>query len=128
MVQLMPLHLKTPSSFALFKSRLVLPFWYRLSQVVPEKRQLNGCNSSSSGMHHLTVFKMAVIHHLGMLKLKFLNYWSGKDRSYCDFCDFQDGSRHRLGFSKIPKFNGLSAYWPLTPDRYRAARDICMLE
>jgi len=49
MVQLMPLHLKTPSSFALFKSRLVLPFCYQLSQVVPEKRQLNGCNSSSSG-------------------------------------------------------------------------------
>ena len=25
------------------KSRLVLPFWYRLTRVVPEKRQLNGC-------------------------------------------------------------------------------------
>jgi len=31
-VQLMPLHPKTPSSLALFKSRLVLPFWYRLTQ------------------------------------------------------------------------------------------------
>jgi len=29
-VQLMPLHSKTPSSLASFKSRLVLPFWYRL--------------------------------------------------------------------------------------------------
>jgi len=27
MVQLMPLHPKTPSSLASFKSRLVLPFW-----------------------------------------------------------------------------------------------------
>jgi len=48
MVQLMPLHPKTPSSLASFKSRLVLPFWYRLTQVVLEKRQLNGCSSSSS--------------------------------------------------------------------------------
>jgi len=42
MVQLMPLHPQTPSSLASFKSRLVLPFWYRLSQVVLEKRPLNG--------------------------------------------------------------------------------------
>ena len=43
MVQLMLLHPKTPSSLASFKSRLVLPFWYRLTPVVLEKRQLNGC-------------------------------------------------------------------------------------
>jgi len=42
MVQLMPLHPKTPSSLASFKCRLVLPFWYRLTQVVLEKRPLNG--------------------------------------------------------------------------------------
>ena len=30
-------------SLALVKSRLVLPFWYRLTRVVPDKRQLNGC-------------------------------------------------------------------------------------
>ena len=35
---------KTPSSLAPFKSRLVLPFWYRLTQVVLEKRPLNGCS------------------------------------------------------------------------------------
>ena len=40
MVQLMPLHPKTPSSLASFKFRLVLPFWYRLTQVVVlEKRE-----------------------------------------------------------------------------------------
>ena len=33
------------ASLALFKSRLVLPFWYRLTQVVLEKSLLNGCNS-----------------------------------------------------------------------------------
>jgi len=48
MVQLMPL--PSPSSLASFKSRLVIPFWYRLSQVVLEKRPLNGCSSSSSSL------------------------------------------------------------------------------
>jgi len=42
MVQLMPLPSQTPSSLVPFKSRLVLPFWYRLTQVVLEKRPLNG--------------------------------------------------------------------------------------
>ena len=37
MAQLMPL------SLASVKSRLVLPFWYRLTWVVPEKEPLNGC-------------------------------------------------------------------------------------
>ena len=41
-------HPKTPSSLASFKSRLVLPFRYRLTQVVLEKRPLNRCSSSSS--------------------------------------------------------------------------------
>ena len=43
MVQPMPLHPKTPPSVASFKSGLVLPFWYRLIQVVPGKKPLNGC-------------------------------------------------------------------------------------
>ena len=51
MVQLMPLHPKTPSSLASFKSRLVLPFWYWLTQVVLEKRSLNGCSSNSSSSY-----------------------------------------------------------------------------
>jgi len=54
-------HPQTPSSLASFKSRLVLPFWYRLTRVVVEKMPLNGCRSSSSScwlnewlqtMHH----------------------------------------------------------------------------
>ena len=40
MAQLMPLPL-TVSCFS--KSRLVLPFWYRLTRVVPNKGPLNGC-------------------------------------------------------------------------------------
>ena len=49
MVQLMPLHLKIPSSIASFKSGLVLPFWYWITQVVVvlEKMPLNGCSNSS---------------------------------------------------------------------------------
>ena len=44
MVQLMPVHPKTPPSLASFKSRLVLPFWCWLTQVVLEKRLLSGCS------------------------------------------------------------------------------------
>ena len=35
-------------SLAPVKSRLVLPFWYRLTKVVLEKRPFNGCSSSSN--------------------------------------------------------------------------------
>ena len=41
-------HPKTPSSFASYKSRLVLPFWYWLIQVVLEKRPLNGCSNGGN--------------------------------------------------------------------------------
>ena len=39
---------KTPSSLASFKSRLVLPFWYRLAKVVLDIRPLNRFSSSLS--------------------------------------------------------------------------------
>jgi len=41
-------HPKTPSALASFKSRLVLPFWYWLTQDVLQKRTLNRCSSRSS--------------------------------------------------------------------------------
>ena len=45
MVQLMPLPSQNHISLASFQSRLVLPFWYQLTQVVLENRPLNECNS-----------------------------------------------------------------------------------
>jgi len=56
-VQLMLLHLQTPSSLASFKFRLVSPFWYRLTQVVLEKRPLNG--RSSSSVVYISLFHFA---------------------------------------------------------------------
>ena len=49
MAQMMPLLPQNPiiSLMASIKSRLVLTFWYWLTQVVLEKRPLNGSNSSS---------------------------------------------------------------------------------
>ena len=48
-VQLMPLPSQNPpSSLALLKSRLFLPSWYRLTNVVLVQRPLDGCSSSSS--------------------------------------------------------------------------------
>ena len=40
---------KPQSSLASFKSRLVLPFWYWRTQVVLEKRPLNGCSGGGGG-------------------------------------------------------------------------------
>jgi len=44
-------HPRTPSSLASFKSRLVLPLWYRRTQVVLEKRPLNRCSGSWCMFH-----------------------------------------------------------------------------
>jgi len=52
---------QTPSSLASIKSRLVLHFWYRLTQVVLENRLLNGCNSSSTVTFANTVFAVNII-------------------------------------------------------------------
>ena len=59
-VQLMPLHLKTPSSLASFKSGPVLPGWYQLIQVLLEKRPLNGCGvvvmaSEDDALSHMCI-------------------------------------------------------------------------
>jgi len=54
MVQLTPHHRKTPSSLASFKSRMDLPFWYRLTQVVLENWPLDGRSSYYYQSHATT--------------------------------------------------------------------------
>ena len=71
MVQLMPVHLKTPSSLASFKSRLVLPFLYRVTQVVLEKRPLNGC--SSCGISSSTSSRSSSSSTVGMVWYRVVN-------------------------------------------------------
>jgi len=42
-------------SLAPVKSRLVLPFWYRLTPVVLEKKPLNGCSCNGFKTHELFI-------------------------------------------------------------------------
>ena len=67
MVQLIPLHAKTTSSLASYKSRLILPFWYQL---------LNGCNSSSSYFIHDKIALAGSTHWKDAViaTVKLLNY------------------------------------------------------
>ena len=57
MFQLMPL---TVSCFS--KTRLVLPFWYRLTWVVPEKWPLNGCVCVSVQEKYASSLQQPVAH------------------------------------------------------------------
>jgi len=65
MAQLMPLPL-TVSCFS--KIQIELPFWYRLSWVVPEKGPLNGrvCVSATKAAHNF----MFSVHQLVRHKLR----------------------------------------------------------
>ena len=73
-VQLISLHTKTLSSLASFKSRLVLPFYYWLSQVVLEQRPLNGCCSCSNqrviNLEWLFAGTKRVVCHTSLLAAK----------------------------------------------------------
>ena len=46
-------HPKTPTSLASFKSTLVLPSWYRLTQVILEKRPKNRCSTVVVVVHFI---------------------------------------------------------------------------
>ena len=50
-------------SLASVKSRLVLPFWYRLTRVVPEKGPLNGCVPTFSLNGHFQAAMDPIITH-----------------------------------------------------------------
>jgi len=80
----------THLSLASVKSRLVLPFWYRLTRVVPEKGQLNGCvcacvntnwkNSralnAAWALHIQTLSKLCNLIQVPFLAFVFLLYFS----------------------------------------------------
>jgi len=48
-------------SLASVQSRLVLPFWYRLTWVVPDKEPLNGCVCMLSVWHLLLLFFLCIV-------------------------------------------------------------------
>jgi len=81
MVQLMPLHPNTPSSLALFKSRLVLSFWYRLTQVVLEKWPLNGWSSvleAAQSRYQIHYTRSASFAHVIKMVNIYLNHHKDK--------------------------------------------------
>jgi len=66
MVQPMPLHPRTLSSLASFKSRLVLPFWYWFTQVVLEKSVKWVCKWQKNTVSYSYVWskqQASLIHH-----------------------------------------------------------------
>ena len=60
-------------SLAAVKSRLVLPFWYRLIRVVPEKGLLNGCLSTIS-IYCLLVYIVCFSTYFFHLFLPYLSF------------------------------------------------------
>jgi len=54
----------TPASLASLKSRMVWPFWCRLTEIVPEKRPLNGCLLSS---YHCLLFYLIILFYCFIL-------------------------------------------------------------
>ena len=77
MVQLMPLHPKTASSIAPFKSRLVLPFWYRLTQVFLEKSPLNGYISEEidASVRCVNHYALYLVYNVIINKNKYSAIW-----------------------------------------------------
>jgi len=86
-------HPKTTSSLASFKSRLVLPFWYCLTQVVLEKGLLNGCSVVISNMYcyvDSATWKLSAVETCCSYPLRFFgNFsncrWEGTLNNSCTF-------------------------------------------
>jgi len=79
-------HPKAPSSLASLMSRLVLPFWYWLTQVVLEKRPLNSC-SSSTDLTPFAVFILRVPYKIERTNLlvRELVDWKGTRAAFSSF-------------------------------------------
>jgi len=89
MAQLMPLPLTVP---CFSKSRLVLPFWYRPTWVVPEKGPLNGCVYVSF-WEHIKIASRIVSYRLVSCPLLLIlcfcwDVLSAKFQLLCVICNF----------------------------------------
>ena len=74
-------------SLALVKSRLVLPFWYRLTRVVPEKGPLNGCNRVCNNVTFVvdTQQDRSSLNHISDINRTKLN-WLRKCKKFAKSC------------------------------------------
>jgi len=64
-------------SLASVKSRLVLPFWYRLTQVVPDKGPLNGC---------VCVYTFGRVFYILWFSFSALNLGDWREGCACKIC------------------------------------------
>ena len=110
-----PLHPKAPSSLVSLKSTLILPLWYRLTQVVLEKRPLNRCSSSRnsifqriSGPHHQTHTHGM---HTGRCKNNWITYNSCDSISGTINPNFTEFSVHvACGHGLVPNWRRCNTY------------------
>ena len=103
-------------SLASAKSRLVLPFWYQLTRVVPEKGPLNGCvcvGRCSSTLQHAE----SLIHGAGDYRRRLCwgsspccrsRPWSDRRRWLCPCCElWLHAARTHLSVSSRPPTTSL---------------------
>jgi len=83
------------SSLASFKSKLVLCFWYRLTQAVLEKRPQNGCSSS-------TVVKTSQMWQSAQLHSGGYTATSDPERGYDTRCYFNVRSKADISQLNLP--------------------------
>ena len=115
MDQLMALHPRTLSSLASFKSRLVLPFWYWLTQAVLEIRPLNRCRCRVVVVVVLVVV-VCLVHYAIVLKL--VNHPTGNR-----------GIAYGLQYSCIKDIEGiLVAQRIAMVDKFQVGQTSCVLD
>ena len=113
MAQRMPLPPLCSLTLASVKSRLVLPFWHRLTWVVPEKGPLNGCVGVWSRRYPLLV---DLPRHTWSLMNRFragqgpcranFHKWGLAESPACDCGQRQTMNRHIVDTCPLTKFEG----------------------
>ena len=67
-------------SLAAVKSRLVLPFWYRLTRVVPDKGPLNVCVCVSPNSNTSIYTNYSINHSMHVAIMEFDNVYSNLNK------------------------------------------------